>query len=553
NMLAGVEGIDAFMLIIAADEGVMPQTREHLAILDLMGVQCGAVVLTKIDAAESDDWVGLVELDALDLLAGTPFEDAPIVRVSAHTGAGLDTLHATLDDLLAGAPPRPNTGRPVLPIDRVFTMSGFGTVVTGTLSGGELHVGQHIILQPGGQEARIRGLQSHNLELETVTPGRRVAVNLSGVAKRDVQRGDVLTLPGLLKPTRLADVTIRCLPRASRPLRHQDEVKVFIGPSATLAKIRLLDADSLAPGEMGYGQLQLRDPAPFIENQRFVLRFPSPPETLGGGTVLDTAPGRKWKRGQPDVLQRFEMLATGDAVDHLAFHLKQAQFPQPQTTYDDALLQAARQRYGLIDFEDRVVHPDGLAMLATAAQHILEPFHAAHPLLGGMASDEFLRQLRAPQDDESILALLAAENIIEWGKVVRLPGRGLQFSKAQQRAVDALLAHFDAEPYQPPSWKDALAQVGDENILHALQLQDELVFIKPDVLLRPGAYRELLAYARDILAQDAMLTVRDLRDHFQTTRRIALPFLDHLEAHGITRRDDDGHRLKNPAWERLGL
>ena len=550
NMLAGVGGLDAFLLIIAADEGVMPQTREHLAILQLMGMHNGLTVLTKIDAAESDEWIDLVEADVRDLLDDRGFGDVDIVRVSAHTGAGLDAFIAALTVLLDAQPERVDTGKPILPVDRVFTMSGFGTVVTGTLSDGVFRVGQTVEIQPGGITARIRGLQSHNESVEVVQPGSRTAINLSGMDKDEVRRGDVVTLPGIIRPTLLFDAVLQHLPDASRPLKHNTQVKVFVGPSESLARVRLLDADSLNPGQTGFAQIQSDNYLPIRNDQRFVLRIPSPPETIGGGMVLDSAPGRKWKRRDEDVLERFEVLASGDRVMRLVYELKEKRIPQPMSNYDPVLLDAAHAEHGIYQIDSYVAHPEAIRELGEGARRILERFHAENALLPGMDSAELLRRLRLDEKDTIALTALAEHGIVQYGRVVSLSGKGTQFTKSQQKAVDNLMREFDANPFAPPSYKDAIKTVG-EGVVKALLAQGELLFIRPDVLLRPAIYRAMVEYAREQLEAGEVLTVAALRDYFDTSRRIALPFLDHLEAAGITRRSDEGHVLKNPKWDEL--
>jgi selenocysteine-specific elongation factor len=551
NMLAGVGSLDAFLLIVAADEGVMPQTREHLSILHLMGMANGVVALTKIDAAESTDWIELVELDVLDLLHAGGFGELPVVRVSAHTGEGLADLLQTLADVLSHQAPRLDLGKPVLPVDRVFTMSGFGTVVTGTLSDGTLSVGQAVQFQPSGLDARIRGLQSHNESVDLAQPGSRVAVNLSGVDKSQVKRGDVLSLPAYIQPTTLFDAVFQHLPDSARALPHNAEVKIFVGPSESLARIRLLDEDALHPGQSAYVQFQLDDALPIRNRQRYVVRIPSPSETIGGGMVLDTHPGQKWKRHREDVLERFEVLAQGDLVMRLAYELKSKRVPQPLANFPDAdLLQEAQSRYGLYEIESYVAHPDAIRQLGERGKHILEDFHTANPLLVGMDAPEFLRQLHLKEGDTIALTALKVAGMIELGRLVSLPGRGMSFTKAQRRAVDELLAAFEAEPFSPPSYKDALNRV-EEKVLKALLRQGELVYVKPDVLMRPDVFRALVEYCRQHLEAGEVLTVGNLRDHFNTSRRIALPFLDYLEAQGITKRKEEGHILKESKWDAL--
>src|SRR5512140_438157 len=259
NMLAGVGGIDAALLVIAVDEGVMPQTREHLAILDLLQVPCGVIVLTKSDLISDPEWLDALEEDIRGVVKGTVLQDAPRVRVSARTGAGLPQLVNALQQVLGEQPQRPDLGRPRLPIDRVFTMSGFGTVVTGTLSDGHLSVGDEVQVLPSGLTGRVRGLQTHKKKEERASPGSRTAVNISGISTEQVRRGEVLVRPGQYTPSRRLDAQLRLLPDVSAPLLHNTEVKLFIGAGETLAQLRLLGVEQLGPGAQGWVQLELRD------------------------------------------------------------------------------------------------------------------------------------------------------------------------------------------------------------------------------------------------------------------------------------------------------
>ncbi|RMF28066.1 MAG: selenocysteine-specific translation elongation factor, partial [Chloroflexi bacterium] len=283
NMLAGVGGIDAALFVVAADEGVMPQTREHLAILDLLEVKTGVVAITKADLSESPEWLELVMAEVSETLEGTCLEGAPLIPVSAKTGEGLTELLAALEEVLATSEPRRDRGRPRLPVDRVFTISGFGTVVTGTLIDGSFEIGQEVEIQPQGLRARIRGLQTHKRAIEKAVPGSRVAVNLSGVSKEQLWRGSVVTTPGWLRPTLLVDARLRYLEDARHPLRHNAEVKFFSGSTEVMARVRLLSHQELPPGETGWVQLRLAAPVPLVKGDRFIIRRPSPPATIGGG------------------------------------------------------------------------------------------------------------------------------------------------------------------------------------------------------------------------------------------------------------------------------
>ncbi len=290
NMVAGVGAVDAALLVVAADEGVMPQTHEHLAVLDLLAVPRGVVALTKIDLVEEAGWLELVEEELREALQGTTLADAPIVPVSAITGEGLDALLQALADTLAQAPARAIDGPPRLFIDRAFSMAGFGTVVTGTLKEGSLHVGDEIIIEPGGLKARIRGLQSHKQRIETALPGSRVAVNLTGLHPSQLYRGQVLTTPGRVKSSKRVDVRLRAWEDAPAMLRHNMEITFHSGSAETMGKLRLLEGDELLPGEETWAQIELRDPVAVSRGDRFIIRRPSPSATLGGGVIVDPAP-----------------------------------------------------------------------------------------------------------------------------------------------------------------------------------------------------------------------------------------------------------------------
>ncbi len=338
NMLAGIGGIDAALLVVAADEGVMPQTREHLAILDLLQVQSGVVVINKIDLIDDEDWLDLVETDLRQVLIETVLENAPIVRVSARTHAGIPELLQIVQELLAERPPRLDLNRPRLPVDRVFTISGFGTVVTGTLTDGRLHIGDEVEVLSNGFRGRVRGLQTHKRKEETAVPGSRTAVNLSGVALEQVQRGDVVAHPGDYHPTRRVDVRFRLLRDASQALQHNTEVKFFVGAAELLARVRLLGAEELSPGEQGWLQLELSQPVVATRGDRYILRRPSPGETLGGGSIVDPHPNRRHKRFSGETLARLKALAQGSPAEILQ---------QAMLTLGAAPLQAVIERSNL--------------------------------------------------------------------------------------------------------------------------------------------------------------------------------------------------------------
>ena len=319
NMLSGIGGIDAALLVIAADEGVMPQTKEHLAILDLLQIPAGLIVLTKTDLASDPTWLDLLETDIRGAVSGTVLRDAPIVRVSAKNKTGLDALITTLGKILEDKPARVDLNRPRLPIDRVFSMSGFGTVVTGTLSDGHLSIGDEVEILPGGLTGRVRGLQTHKKKEERAMPGSRTAVNISGVNTELIKRGEVVVRrnPNQYQATRRVDARFRLLTDVSSSIKHGDEVKFFVGASESIATLRLLGTEELNPGEEGWIQLELRESVVTVRGDRYILRRPSPSETLGGGVIIDHQPKGRHKRFDESVLKSFESLMQGSPADIL--------------------------------------------------------------------------------------------------------------------------------------------------------------------------------------------------------------------------------------------
>jgi selenocysteine-specific elongation factor len=556
NMLAGVGGIDAALFVVAADEGVMPQTREHLAILDLLGIDKGVVALTKTDIAESEDWISLVAADVSETLDGTVLEGSPIIPVSARTGQGLDELTSALQQTLSQVEPRWDRGRPRLPVDRVFTISGFGTVVTGTLADGSFEVGQEVAVLPQGMKARIRGLQTHKTKVERAVPGSRVAMNLTGVNKAELARGNVITTPGWLHPTVLADVQLRYLPAAPRPLRHNTQVKFFCGAAETLAHIRLLGQDRLQPGETGWAQLRLEEPVALVKGDRFIIRFPSPAETVGGGIIVDSNPGRRHRRFRPEVIARLETLAQGSPAEILLQSLER-RGPTLARNLGDAVTETLAQ---LLD-EGQVVAlgkaqetTTGNQLLVTRAwwsdltnriTRELSAHHQKFPLRAGMGR-EALRsglKLEAKVFNAAMARAAAEELVVEEEATMRLPSHQVQLAPEQQRRVDALLAQFRRQPHATPSYKESAAAVGEE-VLGVLIARRDLVQVSPEVLFLPETYEKMVARVRDHIEREGSITLAQVRDMFQTSRKYAQGLLEHLDEIGVTKRVGDERVLK---------
>ncbi|MFC1960566.1 selenocysteine-specific translation elongation factor [Chloroflexota bacterium] len=549
NMLAGVGGIDTSLFVIAADEGVMPQTREHLAILDLLEVPGGVIVMTKIDMVDDPEWLDLVELEIQDVMQGTVLEDAPIVRISARDGLGLAELQQVLADHLASCTVRVDQGHPRLPIDRVFSMSGFGTVVTGTLAGGSLAVGDAVEIQPGELAGRVRGLQAYKQKLERVQPGNRVAVNITGVERHDIQRGQVLTQPDWLRSTMLLDVRFRHLPDASRPLKHNAQVKFFSGAAESLARVRLLDVDELQPGAEGWLQIQLSEPVALVRGDRFILRYPSPAETIGGGLVIDPGPGRRWRRKRPEVLARLETLSQGTPGELIAQTLERGRAPvrlkdlQQQSNMVRDELQAALQEAlaaGLVrDLGGGWwISATIYQALLRDLEQLLQTYHQAEPLRLGMPREELRSRLQIGRGVFDRVLDQVLDLVVSEAEVVRLQGHAVVLTAGQQAVVDDLLAAFARQPYQPPSVKEASEQAGADLFRYLVERGD-LVLVSQDVVLTAAVYDEFFGAVAGHLDEHGSISARELRDVFGTTRKYAIGFLEHLDAQGITRRDGD--------------
>ena len=586
NMLAGVGGLDAALLVVAADESLMPQTREHLAILDLLEVRHGVVAITKADLVDAD-WLELVREEVAAGLRGTSLANAALVPVSARSGLGLDALRSALDRALDATPSRTAArGAPRLPVDRSFTIGGFGTVVTGTLIDGPLSVGQELVVLPAGLRARVRGLQSHKQREETALPGTRVAVNLAGVHHSEVARGDVLALPDSMIPTSMLDVQIRVLADAPAPLAQNDGLDLFTGAAEVRCRLTLLDAERLPPGASGWAQLRLERPVAVARGDRCILRVASPSRTVAGGIVVDPHPPRH-RRFRPEVVAALETLARGDPAELLLQALGDGP-PRPVeevTAGMGAALAAATvaqlaeagrvivlpeetrrhgdtetRRHG--DTETRRP-PDGTdrrslspglrvsvstGLLVSASgwtkltERLIPPlraFHAKFPLRRGMPREELRQKLRLAAralgpfvEEAARRGMLGRDETSVW-----LAGHDPQPAPAERRALDAALAAMARAPYGPPA-----PEIDAELLAWAIERR-LLVRVAPEIFFLPQTYDELEAWVRQTVAGEGSVGVGQLRDRFGSSRKYALAFLEQLDERKVTRRVGEGRVL----------
>jgi len=571
NMLAGVGGIDAALLVVAADEGVMPQTREHLAILDLLRVQRGVVALTKADLVD-EEWLELVREEVAEQLKPTTLAGATIIPVSAYTRQGLPELLVQLEHILDEIQERQNIARPRLPIDRVFSMTGFGTVVTGTLLDGTFRPGQEVEVLPQGLKTRIRSLQTHRHQVDVAVPGSRVAINLANVPRTDLERGNVVAFPGQLQPAMLIDARIQLLADAARPLAHNTLVDFYSGSQEMPAKVRLLDVEELKPGQSAWAQLRLSRPAVVARRDRFILRIPSPSMTIGGGEIIDIRP-RYHRRFQQSVLAALETLERGSAEElvlaaldrrrelsragmkslhglvgyELADIVKLSNLARDvtQRTLETLLSMGRVRRVGALWFAQTVWEA-----LREGAVRLVSEQHRQYPLRSGLSKEEWRTRLNLPPKmaPEIFLALQEEGQLAEansatgtTGGYIRLPDFVPTFTAAQQQQVERLLQKFRESPYTPPGRADAGAIVGPE-VLAALIEQGRLVKLGSStdaVLFLRESYEEAVAKLVAYLRVHGEMTAAEARDVLGTTRKYILPLLEHTDERHITRRMGD--------------
>jgi len=548
NMLAGVGAIDAVLLVVAADEGVRPQTREHLAILGVLGIGRGVVALTKRDLVD-DTWAELARDEVRAALADTPLAAAPLIEVSAKSRTGLAELVRALEDVLGAAPKRRETGRPRLPVDRAFTMAGFGTVVTGTLIDGDLHVGEEVELVPGGTRARIRGLQTHRRAIDAALAGSRVAANLSGIEKDAIERGMVVVRPGTLAPTKALALRLAVLRDATAPVTQDEEVKVHVGTAEIMARVSLLEGDAIEAGETAWAHLRLHEPAAAAVGDHVVVRRPSPPETLGGGVIADVAPARARRREAIAALERRS--APTPLVRLIAsLDVPRAASEAAERSGLDAKERDAAVNEGIASGEI-VPLGDALASRATfesLATHVLRlcaQTHRRQPLRAGASREEVRSAIGlAPKRFAALVDRLVADGrLADRGAALALPDHVPQLTQEQEASWQRARAAIARDPSHPPA-PAQLAEYGlDREVIAALGERGDVVRIGTDAVFLPDTVQRFADLVVDELATARTITVSRARDLTGSSRKHVLPLLGYLDDHGITRRQGDDRIL----------
>ena len=555
NMLMGAGGTDVVILVVAADEGVMPQTTEHLDILRLLHVPAGVIAVTKVDLVD-EEWLDVVEEDLRQAIAGTFLADAPVIRVSSVTGEGIDRLRAELDRLARAVRERSAVGPFRLPVDRVFTMPGFGTVVTGTVASGRVRVGDTVELLPAGRQTRVRQVQMHGRKVEEAVAGSRAALNLVGVEVEEVERGDTCATPGSLRATHLIDARLQLLPRLERPLADRTRIRLHAGTAEVIGRVSLLDRHELAPGETGLVQFRLESPTAVMRGDPFVIRLYSPMVTLGGGVVLDATP-RKHRRFQEDVLAGLRVRESGGPLDLLA----RAVYDAGDTGTTVPALAAAQHRpveevgaeVGTLVEEgvlvalsaQAVVHRERWSALAERLVAVMDAFHQANPLREWMPREELhTRGARAVPGGTFGLMLqrLASEGRVEvQGNGVRRPGHAVSLTPEQEALAARIEARLGVTPFSPPSAAELVATEGPRarEILNALAEMGRVARVTPDLYLLADAIERIKALVSEHIAAHGQITAAAFRDLTGSSRKYAVPILEYLDSIRFTRRIGD--------------
>lgn len=552
NMLAGVGGIDMVMLVVAADEGVMPQTKEHLAICNLLKIKSGLIALNKADLVD-EETLELAKEEVREAVKGTFLENADIISVSAKTGYNIELLKEKIKEEASKVAEKSPGGIFRMPIDRVFTLKGFGTVVTGTVLSGKISVDSPVEILPAGIISRIRGLQSHGQSLKEVFAGQRVGVNLQGVSKEDLKRGDIITVPSTLKPTYLIEARIELLKEA-KPLKHNAPIHFYLTTSETIGKVKLFGKSEIQPLEPAFAYIKLQEPLIAMAGDRFVIRRFSPLETLGGGLVLDPEPPKRKKDIDPSHL---DILYKGELSERIEIKIKRRGFKGMTISEIEGwvnidlkeihfALEKLLKKQRIIKAENRFFHIDIFNNFKTALINLVKDFHEKNPFKEGLPKEELKVKLSLERFPEVLMLLPYIEDISVEGNIVKL-------KLAPKEAIDIVLENKILEQlkkneFQPP-FKDELAQILNipesklSDILKIIAKSGKIIRINDSLYLLKESYEKMLALLKDFFAKKPEMTVSEFRTMLNTTRKYALPYLEHLDSSKITLRVGEVRKL----------
>ncbi len=558
QMLAGIGGIDLVLLIIAADEGVMPQTKEHLEIIDLLQISQGLIILTKVDLVD-EDWCDLVKVEISETLHGTVLEQAEIIEVSAVTGFGIDYLRKRIDQELSKLPGKDRSGPCRLPIDRSFSVAGFGTVVTGTMYRGRLHTGDPVVVEPGGLESRVRSLQVHGNKVEEAYAGQRVAVNLPNIDLNNIPRGATVLSPGYLNPCQILDLSLEYLNSAEAPLSHRQRVRFHIGTKEALGRIHLLDREEVQPGDHCYAQILLEEPVIAARKDRFIIRHFSPVRTIAGGTILDTG-NSKSKRFAAASITQLAIKERGTPADLIIEHLSKGAVPVTlgeitQTTglSSSEVEQGLRELNGRVDFfvldgQDYWLSMETFAALTGQLLRLINEHQERYSLRPGIAKEEVKSRLFVNWNNKlysAILKHLQNRRTIEVnGNYLCLPGFRPQPRGDLLQMATKTLTEFQTAKLSPPEWVSVMRKynidqtIGEELLQYYLRRGD-MVKVADNLYFSSSALEEAKEIVLRLLQEKSEFSASEAKDRLNTSRKYLIPLLEYFDKLKLTRRQGD--------------
>ena len=563
NMVAGATGIDLVALIIAGDEGVMPQTREHLEICQLLGIRYGLVVLTKIDMADPD-LIELAKEDVKDFLKGTFLDGAPVIEVSSVTGQGIEDLVQAIDDLVQDIPERDPGNFFRLPVDRVFTMKGFGTVVTGSTVSGSISVGDEVTIYPRGLPSRIRGIQVHNRAAGQVRAGLRSAINLQGLEKAQIERGNVIAAKDSLRSSYMVDVELELIPAAPRILKNRAKARFHAGTSEIISTVVLLDRYELKPGERCFAQIRLDQPAMVLQGDCFILRSYSPIRAIGGGKVLNPLPLKK-KRFSREVLSDLESLNTGDLKIRTDLFVRLARFKGVDSSnlrflsnsnkkkLDDVLKTLSSQKRIIMYNKDRgiYIHADFLSRMIDEIISTLEVYHHDNPLKLGLLKEE-LRSRTVGSGNQRLFnfvinRLIQQGDVVQEQEILRLKEHKVALAHDQKKARNEIEEIYLKGGLQPPYFKDVLKGFSDDNGKDLLEvmLKDEiLIKVKENLYFHRDAILDLKNRLIVFLRENKKITTVQFKEMTGASRKYTIPLIEYFDNARVTIRVGDNRVLR---------